>query len=173
MAALWLGHLAADRAAGGLPAVLVFLKPVLHLSYTKAGAAVLVATVTSSIAQPLFGRWADRYTTTWLVPVGIAASAAGIASAPLVHNYPLLLVAVSVSGLGIGLFHPEAMKLARHASGRRGASGLTIFQTGGNLGIALWPLVAGGLVAATGRPRGGVPVLPLGPWILASWRHAV
>jgi len=160
MADLWLGHLAADLAAGALPAVLVFLKPVLHLSYTKAGAAVLVATVTSSIAQPLFGRWADRHTTTWLVPLGIAASAAGIASAPLVHNYPLLLVAVSVSGLGIGLFHPEAMKLARHASGRRGASGLTIFQTGGNLGIALGPLVAGVLLAATGSTGGLFLLIP-------------
>ena len=160
MADLWLGHLAVDLAAGALPAVLVFLKPVLHLSYTKAGAAVLVATVTSSIAQPLFGRWADRHTTTWLVPVGIAASAAGIASAPLVHNYPLLLVAVSVSGLGIGLFHPEAMKLARHASGRRGASGLTIFQTGGNLGIALGPLVAGVLLAATGSTGGLFLLIP-------------
>src|SRR5918911_2709239 len=88
MADLWLGHLAADLASGALPAVLVFLKPALHLSYTKAGAAVLVATVTSSIAQPLFGRWSDRHTTTWLVPVGVAASAAGIAAAPLVHNYP-------------------------------------------------------------------------------------
>src|SRR5204862_196655 len=60
MADLWLGHLAVDLAAGGLPAVLVFLKPVLHLSYTKAGAAVLVATVTSSVARPLFGRRAGR-----------------------------------------------------------------------------------------------------------------
>src|SRR5438552_18399554 len=97
MADLWLGHLAVDLAAGALPAVLVFLKPVLHLSYTKAGAAVLVATITSSIAQPLFGRWADRHTTTWLVPVGIAASAAGIASAPLVPTYPSLLAPVPAS----------------------------------------------------------------------------
>jgi FSR family fosmidomycin resistance protein-like MFS transporter len=162
MADLWLAHLVADLASGALPAVLVFLKPSLHLSYTKAGAAVLVATVTSSIAQPLFGRWADRHTTTWLVPVGIAASAVGIASAPLVHNYPSLLVAVCVSGLGIGLFHPEAMKLARHASGQRRASGLTIFQTGGNLGIALGPLLAGLVLGATGSNGGLFLLIPGG-----------
>jgi FSR family fosmidomycin resistance protein-like MFS transporter len=155
---LWLGHFAADLASGALPAVLVFLKPVLHLSYTKTAGAVLVAAVTASIAQPLFGRWADRHTTTWLVPVGIAASAAGIAAAPLVHDYPSLLVAVFFSGLGIGLFHPEAMKLARHASGRRRASDLSIFQTGGNLGIALGPLLAGVVLAATG-PTGGLVLL--------------
>jgi MFS transporter, FSR family, fosmidomycin resistance protein len=162
MADLWLGHLATDLAQGALPAVLVFLKPTLHLSYTKAGAAVLVAAVTSSIAQPLFGRWADRHTTTWLVPVGIAASAVGIAVAPLVHDYPSLLLAVCLSGLGIGLFHPEAMKLARHASGRRSASGLTIFQTGGNLGIALGPLLAGLALSATGSGGGLFLLIPGG-----------
>jgi|SRR5581483_349491 len=162
MTDLWLGHLAADLASGALPAVLVFLKPALHLSYTKAGAAVLVATATSSIAQPIFGRWADRHTTTWLVPVGIAASAVGIAAAPLVRNYPSLLAAVFVSGLGVGLFHPEAMKLARHASGRRRASGITIFQTGGNVGIALGPVVSGVVLAATGSKGGLLLLLPGG-----------
>jgi len=160
MADLWLGHLVADLAAGALPAVLVFLKPLLHLSYTKAGGVVLVATVTSSIAQPLFGHWADRHTTTWLVPVGIAASATGIALAPLARSYPALLAAASVSGLGVGLFHPEAMKLARHASGQRRASGLTIFQTGGNLGIALGPLLAGVILAAAGSTGGLLLLAP-------------
>ena len=160
MAELWLGHLAADLASGALPAVLVFLKPVLHLSYTRAGAAVLVATVTSSIAQPVFGRWSDRHAMTWLVPVGIATSAAGIAAAALAHDYSWLLVAVFFSGLGVGLFHPEAMKLARHASGRRRASGLTIFQTGGNLGIALGPLLAGLVLAASGSTGGLILLVP-------------
>jgi MFS transporter, FSR family, fosmidomycin resistance protein len=162
MVELWLAHFGADLASGALPAVLVFLKPVLHLSYTKTGAVVLVATVTSSIAQPLFGRWADRHTTTWLVPVGVAASAVGIATAPLVRSYGLLLAAVFVCGLGTGLFHPEAMKLARHASEHRRASGLTIFQTGGNLGIALGPLVAGVVLAATGSVGGLLLLVPGG-----------
>ena len=83
MADLWLGHLVTDLASGALPAVLVFLKPLLHLSYTKTGAVVLVATVMSSLTQPLFGRWADRRTTTLLVPVGVAAAATGTALMPL------------------------------------------------------------------------------------------
>ena len=58
MADVSLGHLAADLAQGALPALLVFLKPALHLSYTMTAAVVLVATATSSLAQPLFGRHA-------------------------------------------------------------------------------------------------------------------
>ncbi len=160
MADLWLGHLTTDLTAGALPAVLVFLKPLLHLSYTKAGAVVLVATVTSSIAQPIFGRWADRHTTTWLVPVGVAASAAGMAVAPLADTYLWLLLAVSISGLGVGIFHPESMKLARHASGSRRASGIALFQTGGNLGIALGPLLAGVALTAWGSGGGTFLLVP-------------
>jgi FSR family fosmidomycin resistance protein-like MFS transporter len=152
MGELWLGHLAADLASGALPAVLVFLKPLLHLSYTKAGAVVLAATVTSALAQPLFGRWSDRHVMTWLLPAGIAASATGIALSPLVRSYPLVLVLVSISGLGVGAFHPEAMKLARHASGARRASGIAVFQTGGNLGIALGPLLTGAALTTVGSP---------------------
>ena len=122
MTDLWLGHLAADLAAGALPAVLVFLKPVLHLSYTKAGAAVLVATVTSSIAQPLFGRWADRHTTTWLVPVGIAASAPGI----------------------VGLYAIIAQVFPTHV--RAFGTGFTIGV--GRGGSVLAPIIAGFLFAA-------------------------
>ncbi len=160
MGELWLGHLAADLASGALPAVLVFLKPVLHLSYTKTGAVVLAATVTSALAQPLFGRWSDRHVMTWLLPAGIAMSATGIAVTPLIHSYPVVLLLVSISGLGVGAFHPEAMKLARHASGARRASGIAVFQTGGNLGIALGPLLAGAALTATGSTGGLILLVP-------------
>ena len=160
MGELWLGHLAADLASGALPAVIVFLKPLLHLSYTKTGAVVLAATVTSALAQPLFGRWSDRHVMTWLLPAGIAASAAGIAVSPLIRTYPVVLVLVSISGLGVGAFHPEAMKLARHASGARRASGIALFQTGGNLGIALGPLVAGAALTLVGSGGGLFLLIP-------------
>jgi FSR family fosmidomycin resistance protein-like MFS transporter len=160
MTDLWLGHLAADFSQGALPAILVFLRPLLHLSYTRTAVVVLVATVTSSIVQPLFGRWSDRRTTTWLIPVGVAASGVGIALAAVSRDYPLLLVVVSVSGLGVGAFHPEAMKLARHASGVRRASGMALFQTGGNLGIALGPVLAGVALTVTGSSGGLLFVIP-------------
>lgn len=160
MGELWLGHLAADLASGALPAVLVFLKPLLHLSYTKTGAVVLAATVTSALAQPLFGRWSDRHAMTWLLPAGIAAAAAGVAVSPLLRTYPAVLVLVALSGLGVGAFHPEGMKLARHASGERRASGIAVFQTGGNLGIALGPLVAGAALTALGSEGGLILLVP-------------
>ena len=173
MAALSLGHLAADLSQGALPAVLVFLKPLLHLSYTKTAVVVLVATLTPSVAQPLFGIWSDRRGAVWLTSFGVALGGVGIAFAALTPNYPVLLVLVGLSGLGIAAFHPEAMKAAHGASGSRRASGMALFSTGGNLGFSLGPLIATGAIAGLGLSGGVLLLVPAAvvAGILISERH--
>src|SRR5438876_8233065 len=160
MADVSLGHLAADLAQGALPALLVFLKPALHLSYTMTAAVVLVATATSSLAQPLFGHWSDRHRVIWLMPAGVAVGCGGIALAAIAPNYGLLLVLIGISGIGIGAFHPEGMKIAAHASGARRASGMALFATGGNVGFALGPLLANGAIVTLGLDGGLFLVVP-------------
>jgi FSR family fosmidomycin resistance protein-like MFS transporter len=174
MTDLSFGHLAADFAQGALPAILVFLKPVLHLSYTMTAAVVLVATVTSSVAQPIFGNWSDRRGAVWLMPVGVSVAGVGIGLATVAPNYVLLLVLVGISGFGVGAFHPEGMKVAGHASGTRRASGMAFFATGGNLGFALGPLLANFAIAPLGL-NGGlflvIPGLVVGGLLLREYGH--
>jgi FSR family fosmidomycin resistance protein-like MFS transporter len=55
----------------------------------------------------------------------------------------------------VAAFHPEGSKFAAFVSGRRRASGMAAFSIGGNVGYALGPIVAGGLVAWLGL-RGGL-----------------
>jgi FSR family fosmidomycin resistance protein-like MFS transporter len=162
MGVLSLGHLSADLSQGALPALLVFLKPVLDLSYTMTAAVVLVATVTSSIAQPFFGMWSDRRAALWLTWTGVAVAGIGIAVAALSPTYALLLVLAGVSGLGVGAFHPEAMKLAHAASGTRRASGMALFSTGGNVGFSLGPLLASVGIAGLGLSGGLLLLVPAG-----------
>ncbi len=174
MTDLSFGHLAADFAQGALPAILVFLKPVLHLSYTMTAAVVLVATVTSSVAQPIFGNWSDRRGAVWLMPVGVSVAGVAIGLATVAPNYALLLVLVGISGLGVGAFHPEGMKVAGHASGARRASGMAFFATGGNVGFALGPLLANFAIAPLGL-NGGlflvIPGLVVGALLLREYGH--
>ena len=160
MAGVSLGHLAADLAQGALPALLVFLNPALNLTYTMTAGVVLVATATSSLAQPFFGHWSDRHRAVWLMPVGVAVGGTGIALAAVAPTYGLVLVLIGVSGLGIGAFHPEGMKIAAHASGARRASGMALFATGGNVGFALGPLLANGAISPLGLDGGLFLVVP-------------
>jgi MFS transporter, FSR family, fosmidomycin resistance protein len=174
MTDLSFGHLAADFAQGALPAILVFLKPVLHLSYTMTAAVVLVATTTASFAQPTFGNWSDRRGAVWMMPVGVSVAGVAIGLATIAPSYVLLLVLVGISGLGVAAFHPEGMKVAGHASGARRASGMAFFATGGNVGFALGPLLANIAIAPLGL-NGGlflvIPGLVIGALLFREYGH--
>lgn len=160
MASLSTGHAAADLAQGAVPAIVVYLTPRLGLSYTMAAAVVLVGTLSSSIVQPLFGHWSDRRGALWLLSGGVAIASLGIALAAVAPTYPLLLLAVLVSGLGVAAFHPEGAKFASYASGARRASGMAVFSVGGNVGFGLGPLVGSAAIAALGLEGGLLLAVP-------------
>lgn len=63
---LALGHLVVDMSQGSLAPLLPFLKAAFGLSYAASGAILLVANMTSSLVQPIFGYLADRATRRWL-----------------------------------------------------------------------------------------------------------
>src|ERR1700690_1236989 len=160
MIALSGGHMATDFAGGALPALLPFLRDKFSLSYTLAAVLVLGSTFASSIIQPLFGLWSDRRGAMWLLPAGAALAGVGIALAADAPSYPLVFGLVVVSGIGIAAFHPEGSKFASYVSGQKRASGMSYFNIGGNLGYALGPLVATGLVLWLGLKGGIFLVIP-------------
>jgi MFS transporter, FSR family, fosmidomycin resistance protein len=170
MAALSSGHLATDFANGALPALLPFFVDKFDLSYTLAAVAVLASAVSSSIVQPLFGLWSDRRGAIWLLPGGVALAGVGIGLACVAPTYPLVLLLVVVSGLGVAAFHPEGSKFAAFAGGRRRASAMSLFSIGGNVGFALGPTVATPLVLLFGLEGGlllAVPCLIIAVALLA------
>ncbi|HYN40284.1 MAG TPA: MFS transporter [Thermoanaerobaculia bacterium] len=158
---LLLAHLTTDLAQGMIPALLPFFIAERGLSFAAAGGLVLAATVASSIVQPLFGYFADRRPSPWLVPAGVAAAGIGIGLAGVAPTYPLIAAAVAFHGLGVAAFHPEGSRAAAYASGDRRATGMSIFSTGGNLGMATGPLVITPLVLAYGLRASLVPLFPI------------
>jgi MFS transporter, FSR family, fosmidomycin resistance protein len=160
MAALSSGHLATDLAQGALPALLPFLVVKFDLSYTMAAALVLAATVSSSLIQPAFGVWSDVRGALWLLPAGVALAGVGMALAAVAPTYPLVMLAVLAAGVGVAAYHPEGSKFASYVSGERRASGMAFFSVGGNLGFALGPVLASGVVIALGLTGGLLIALP-------------
>jgi MFS transporter, FSR family, fosmidomycin resistance protein len=160
MAALSSGHLATDFANGSLPALLPFLVDRFGLNYVLAATLMLASTVSSSVIQPLFGLWSDRRGAIWLLPAGVALAGIGIGLAADAPSYWLVILLVVVSGIGVAAYHPEGSKFAAYVSGRRRASGMSVFSLGGNIGYALGPIVATPLVLAFGLRGGFLLVVP-------------
>src|ERR1700743_1735418 len=99
LAALASGHAAADLCQGSVPALIPFLIDQRHYSYAAAGALLLAVTVGSSLIQALFGAVSDRLALWWLMPLGVALAAIGIAGSGLTTSFAATAAFVGVGGL--------------------------------------------------------------------------
>ena len=149
---LALGHLVIDTNQGSLPALLPYLKAALGLTYTATGVIVLMANITSSLIQPLFGFLADKTARRWLLPLSVFLSSLGLALSGVAPSYYAVLALVMVSGFGVAAYHPEGYRTATQVAGARKATGVSIFSTGGNIGIALGPPFITLLLTGFGMP---------------------
>ena len=66
-------------------------------------------------------------------------------------SYPLILIGASLLGVGSSVFHPEASRVARLASGGRHGFAQSFFQVGGNTGSSLGPLLAAFIIVPHGQ----------------------
>jgi FSR family fosmidomycin resistance protein-like MFS transporter len=113
---------------------------------------VLMANITSSLIQPLFGYFADKTARRWLLPASVLLSSLGLALTGLAGTYEVVLLLVIVAGLGVAAYHPEGYRTATAVAGDRKVTGVSIFSTGGNIGIALGPPLMTALVTGFGLP---------------------
>ncbi len=122
------------------------------LSYFQIGLLTFAFTVTASVLQPLVGAVTDRRPLPLALPLGMGATLLGIVVLAEAPSYPLLIVGAMLIGLGSSIFHPEASRIARAASGGRFGTAQSVFQVGGNVGHAVGPLLAAFIVVPLGRP---------------------
>ena len=73
------------------------------------------------------------------LPVGMGFTLVGLLMLSQAHNYPMLLLAAALVGMGSSVFHPESARVARMASGGRHGLAQSVFQVGGNAGQAIGP----------------------------------
>src|SRR5207344_2400286 len=61
------------------------------------------------------------------------------------------LAAAALIGVASSIFHPESSRIARLASGGRHGLAQSLFQTGGNFGSSLGPLLAAFIILPNGQ----------------------
>jgi MFS transporter, FSR family, fosmidomycin resistance protein len=162
VAALTAGHVGADLFLGALPALIPFLVARHGIGYADAGLLVLAGSLASAILQPVAGIVGDRLEIPWLPPVGLALACAGLVAATSLHDLTATAIALLVGGVGVAVFHPEAVRATRDAGGASPGAALGLFAVGGTLGFALGPALTVPLAAAFGlATAGAVGALPL------------
>lgn len=170
---LMLGHFTVDSYVGVLPVLFPLLIGRFHLNLETVGLVSLAYGGMASISQPLFGLIADRWGTrfTGLALVWTASTFAGVGFAP---SFPVLVLVAAVSGLGSGCFHPLGALTVRALLPERGAAtAMSVYVTGGTLGLAAGPLigvVVFGLFGTRGTAVMLVPGLASAAFLILAMR---
>ncbi len=159
-------HVVDDLYQGAVPALLPFLAIERHYSYARLTGITLAATFLASVVQPGFGALTDKYRNLgWLVAAGLLVAGLGIGVSGLGDNYMITWVAVAASGIGVAAYHPEATRTARGLAGDS-TQAMSWFSVGGNLGIALGPVIVTPVLLATRLH--GTPLLALPAVVMAA-----
>ncbi|MEY4708681.1 MAG: hypothetical protein RJB58_2404 [Pseudomonadota bacterium] len=151
LSAIGLCHLLNDMMQSLLPAIYPTLKDQFQLSFAQVGMITLAFQCTASLLQPMVGYFADIKPMPYSLAVGMVSTFLGLLVLAIAPNYAVILIAAMMVGLGSAVFHPEASRVARMASGGRYGLAQSVFQVGGNTGQAISPLIAALLVATYGQ----------------------
>ena len=152
LAALSLSHLLNDVMQSLLPAVYPLLKESYGLNFFQIGMITLTFQLTASLLQPFVGFCTDRYPWPYSLTAGMGFTLIGLISLAIANSFIAILIAAAMIGIGSSVFHPEASRIARLASGGRYGFAQSLFQVGGNAGSALGPLLAAFVVVPWGQP---------------------
>jgi len=156
------GHLLNDTTQSLLPAIYPLLKTELGLTFSQIGLITLAFQLTASLLQPLVGIYTDHRPQPFSLAAGMVFTLVGLVLLSIAGTFGAVLVAAALVGIGSSVFHPEASRVARMASGGRHGFAQSLFQVGGNAGSALGPLLAALVVARRGQAQiAWFVVLPL------------
>src|ERR1700722_7575713 len=149
--ALSFSHMLNDMMQSLVPALYPMIKGTYGLSFVQIGLMTTAMQVTSSMLQPVVGLVADRRPQPYSLSVGMAATFVGVLLLAQAATYPTLLLGSALVGIGSAVFHPEASRVARMASGGRHGLAQSLFQVGGNVVSASGPILAAFIVIPKGQ----------------------
>jgi FSR family fosmidomycin resistance protein-like MFS transporter len=177
LAAISFSHLLNDTIQAVLPAIYPLLKSSFALSFAQVGLMGLTQQVTASLLQPVVGWYTDRRPAPYALVTGMSLTLVGLLWLSGAGTFTMLLVASGIMGIGSAMFHPEASRVARMASGGRHGLAQSLFQVGGNAGSSFGPLIGAFLIVPRGQRSiawcgllalSGMAIL----WKVGNWHKA-
>ncbi|MCE7068312.1 MFS transporter [Dyadobacter sp. CY326] len=144
-------HLLNDTMQSLIPSIYPMVKESFKLNFTQIGLITFTFQVSASVLQPIVGAFTDKRPQPFALAVGMCFTLLGLISLSLADSFNLVLLSVGLIGVGSAVFHPEASRVARMASGGKHGMAQSLFQVGGNAGSSLGPLLAALILLPYGR----------------------
>jgi MFS transporter, FSR family, fosmidomycin resistance protein len=144
-------HMMNDIMQSLLTSLYPLLKANYALDFVQIGLLTFAFQVTASLLQPAVGVVTDRWPMPFSLPAAMLSTCAGLITLANADHFYVLVAGACMIGIGSAIFHPEASRVARLASGGRHGLAQSLFQVGGNTGTAIGPLLAAFIVIPRGQ----------------------
>ncbi len=163
-------HMLNDIMQSLLTSLYPLLKANYALDFVQIGLLTFAFQVTASLLQPAVGVVTDRWPMPFSLPAAMLSTCAGLITLAFAQSFPALVTGACLIGVGSAIFHPEASRVSRLASGGRHGLAQSFFQVGGNTGTAIGPLLAAFIVIPRGQESlGWFSVIALVGFGVLSW----
>ena len=153
LSALACAHFLIDMFASMLPAILPAIRTEFSLSLSRGGLVMAAMYITCNAIQPLVGHVRAGKRQPLLLHLGLLLGAAICLLGVLPRGngaFVLMLLLAVVSGIGIAIVHPEALRAVHRLKRIEAAASTAVFMAGGFLGYASGGVVSAYLVARFG-----------------------
>ncbi len=149
--ALSLAHLLNDMMQSLIPAMYPIIKETHGLDFGQIGLITFTFQLSASMFQPLVGLYTDKRPQPFSLVAGMGFTFVGLLVLAYATQYWTLILGAGLVGTGSSIFHPEATRVARLASGGRLGFAQSVFQVGGRGGSAIGPVLAALVVVPYGQ----------------------
>jgi MFS transporter, FSR family, fosmidomycin resistance protein len=144
-------HLINDTMQAIMLASYPLLRESYALTFTQVGLMTFAFQITGSLLQPFIGFATDKRPWPLILPLAPCFTLLGFLLLATAPNYALLITAAVCIGIGSAMFHPDASRVSRLASGGRFGFAQSVFQVGGNVGTSFGPLLAAWFIIPYGQ----------------------
>jgi FSR family fosmidomycin resistance protein-like MFS transporter len=145
-----LGHFCVDLYSSALGVFQPMLIQKLGLTLTQVGLLGGALVFSSSVMQPLYGFLSDRWHSRYFSALAPASAGLFISALGFAPSYSWALILVSLGGIGIASFHPQASAWATALLTANRGRWMSVFISAGTLGYALGPSLFSAILSLGG-----------------------
>lgn len=150
---LILGHLFADSYAGFMSPILPFIAAKIGITMAIATLAFSISHLFSSLMQPIFGFFADRWQKRFFIFWGTLMASVFMSMTGVVQNFWQLVLCLIIGGVGISFYHPQATGFVVRYSGNNLAKNMSLFVAAGAIGNSIGPIISSSITQFFGLEK--------------------
>lgn len=150
---LTLGHGFVDSYTSFISPIMPFIAAKIGISLALATLAFSISHLFSSLLQPVFGFFADKWQKRFFIFWGLLMGSIFIPMTGIAHNFWQLILCLIVGGVGISFYHPQATGFVARYSGENISKNMSLFVGAGAIGNAVGPIVSSSITQFYGLEK--------------------